>query len=415
MKKVLATGVALLMAGSIATAAEMDDNSGVKITGNARARVIYKDKEDFGNSDDDANITMDSRVRFEVRGTSAGGSYVHGRIRLAEEKFNGATDISADDNIYVDKAYIGIPFNDAFTLEAGKYRSTYGNGFVYDDMGLAGFKGIYAANGIEVFPFFEVQSEGQVSDIAQDVSEDNDAYRMGAAITVSSVENWTFGAIAAFDTDDRVNSYVDADGATVETGDGNSDGFWGSVFFNGTMAGFGIEGEFAFAENGVVLDEVQGSGDDDAWGGYIRGSYTMDALTLALDLGFTKDGFVADDDQGFVMIGAGEPITKVLFGEGGFDNYWAGLRAGYAVTEALTLTGNLVYLDADGNDGTASDESRLYDMVEVSGVLEYAVSKGCTFSWYAGYLAPSFDGRLNAAGVEEDGYFGTYAMLEVKF
>ena len=148
MKKVLATGAALLMAGSIATAAEMDDQSGVKITGNARARVIYKDKYDFGNTDADANTTMDSRVRFEIRGTAAGGAYIHGRIRLAEEKFNGTTSIAADDNIYVDKAYIGIPFNDAFTLEGGKYRVSYGKGFMYDHIGRAGFCGIYAANGI---------------------------------------------------------------------------------------------------------------------------------------------------------------------------------------------------------------------------------------------------------------------------
>lgn len=415
MKKVLATGAALLMAGSIATAAEMDDQSGVKITGNARARVIYKDKYDFGNTDADANTTMDSRVRFEIRGTAAGGAYIHGRIRLAEEKFNGTTSIAANDNIYVDKAYIGIPFNDAFTLEGGKYRVSYGNGFMYDDIGLAGFRGIYAADGIQVIPFLEMQSEGQVNGIPQDILEDNDSYRFGAALTVTSIENWSMGAIAAYDTDDRVENQV-VDGVSTATGNGNADGFWGSVFAKGTIAEvFGLEGEFAYAENGVTLDKVQGAGTDDGYGGYVRGSWNMDALTLALDLGFTKDGFAPDPFYGFVMIGGEEPIGAVAIGANGADYVWAGLRVGYAVTEALSLTGNLVWADADTNDDLPVEVNRVYDLLEISGVLKYAVSKGCTFSWYAGYLQPDYDGRLDAAGIEDDGAFGTYAKFDVNF
>lgn len=411
MKKVLATGAALLMAGSIATAAEMDDQSGVKITGNARARVIYKDSYDFGNTDQDATTTMDSRVRFEVRGTAAGGAYIHGRIRLAEEKFNGATDISADSNIYVDKAYIGVPFNDAFTLEGGKYRVSYGYGFMYDDIGLAGFRGIYDAEKMRIIPFLEVQSEGQSSDIAQDVFEDNDSYRFGVATAFDMVENWQFGFIAAYDTDDRVDS-VDGE----PTGNGNADGFWGSVYAKGTIADmFGLEGEFAYAENGVTLDKVQGAGDDDGYGGYVRGSWMMDALTLALDLGFTMDGFAPDPFYGFVMIGGEEPINAVSIGGGLADYWWAGLRVNYAVTEALSLTGNLVWADADLNDNVPVDANRVYDLLEISGVLQYAVSKGCTFSWYAGYLQPDYDGRLDAAGVEDDGAFGTYAKFDVSF
>ncbi len=415
MKKVLATGVALLMAGSIATAAEMDDKSGVKITGNARARVIYKDKYDFGNSDDSANTTMDSRVRFEVRGTAAGGAYIHGRIRLAEEKFDGATSSALDSNIYVDKAYIGIPFNDAFTLEGGKYRVSYGQGFMYDDIGLAGFRGIYAADGIQVIPFLETMSEGQSSSISQDVSEDNDSYRFGAALTATNVENWTFGAIAAYDTDDRVENQV-VENVSVPTGNGNADGFWGSVFAKGTIADvFGLEGEFAYAENGVTLDKVQGSGTDDGYGGYVRGSWNIDALTLALDLGFTMDGFAPDPFYGFVMLGGEEPISALSIGGGAVDMYWAGLRVGYAVTEALSLTGNVVYADADTNDDFPAEQTnRVFDVWEVSGVLKYAVSKGCTFSWYAGYLSPDYDGRLDTV-LEDDGAFGTYAKFDVKF
>ncbi|WP_028585387.1 hypothetical protein [Desulfogranum mediterraneum] len=409
MKKVLATGVALLMAGSIATAAEMEDKSGVSIKGNARARVIYKDKYDFGNSDNDANWTMDSRVRFDVTGTAAGGAYIKGRIRLIEQKFNGEADISENNNIYADKAYIGVPFTDEFTLEAGKYRVTYGNGFMYDDIGLAGVRGIYQNEQILVVPFFEVESEGQVSDIAKDVEEDNDSVRFGAAVQ-GTMDAWTGGILAAYQTDDRVESYIDDSGAVVATGNGENDGFFGSVFVKGTMGAFGVEGEFAYAEEGIT----DFTGVDDGYGGYLRGSWTMDALSLALDLGFTKDGYKPDPFYGFVMIGGEEPIGAQAIGENS-DWMWAGLRASYAVTEALSLTGNLVYADIDGNDDLGITDPRLANMYELSGVLKYAVSQGCTFSWYAGYLTPDFDGRLDAVGVEDDGAFGTYAKFDVKF
>ncbi len=44
MKKMLAAGAALLVCGTVATAAEPTDQAGVKITGNARAQLIYKRK-----------------------------------------------------------------------------------------------------------------------------------------------------------------------------------------------------------------------------------------------------------------------------------------------------------------------------------------------------------------------------------
>lgn len=407
MKKVFAAGAALLMAGSMATAVELEDNSGVKITGDARARVIYKDKYDFGNSDKDGSMTMDSRVRFNIYGTAAGGAYIHGRIRLAEEKFDGATDSADDDNIYVDKAYIGVPLGDAFTIEAGKYRVSYGNGFLYDDIALSGFRGIYNADNFRIIPFLEVQSEGQVSDNETDVEEDNDSYRFGAAANYQ-MEDWNIGAIAAYQTDDRTG-YTADDGTVIP--EPEEDGFFGSVFGKWKKGQFGLEGEFSYAEEGIADFNA---GADDGYGGYLRGSWYMDALTMSLDLGFTIDGFKADEYYGFVMVGGDHPITVDNFGDTG-DWTWAGLTANYALTEALSLTGNIVYVSIDGNDDVGVTDNRLAEYLEVSGALKYNVAKGTTLSWYAGYLQPDFDGRLDGAGVEDDGAFGTYAKFDVKF
>lgn len=397
MRKIFAIGPALLLAGSIATAADTDSESGITITGDARARVIYKDAYDFGNSDDDASITMDSRIRFDVTGTAAGGAYVVGRIRLAEEKFNGETSTSADDNIYVDKAYIGVPFNDAFTLEAGKYRVSYGNGFMYDDIGLAGFRGIYDTENYRLIPFFEVQSEGQESDDETDVAEDNDSYRFGVAGNYA-MDDWNLGAVAAYQTDDRTAV------------DPAEEGFFGTLFGKWKQGQFGVEGEFSYAESG--LDDFTGS--EDGYGGYIRGLWYKDALTMSLDLGFTKDGFQADEYYGFIMVGGDHPITVDEFGDTG-DWTWAGLTSTYALTDALSVTGNIVYVNIDGNDDIDVTDNRLAKYLEVSGAVEYAISKGCTFSWYAGYLQPDYDGRLDGVGVEDDPAFGTYAKFDIEF
>ena len=49
MKKVLVAGAALLLAGGIAsTASAAAVEPGVKITGDARARLVYRDSFDFG-------------------------------------------------------------------------------------------------------------------------------------------------------------------------------------------------------------------------------------------------------------------------------------------------------------------------------------------------------------------------------
>ena len=397
MKKLFAIAPALLLVGSIATAADTENEAGVTITGDARARVIYKDAYDFGNSDDDASITMDSRVRFDITGTAAGGAYVVGRVRLAEEKFNGETDIAADNNIYVDKAYIGIPFNDAFTLEAGKYRVSYGNGFMYDDIGLAGFRGIYNTENFRLIPFFEVQSEGQESDDDTDVAEDNDSNRFGVAGNYK-MEDWNVGAMAAYQTDDRTEV------------DPAEEGFFGTLFGKWKKGQFGVEGEFAYAESG--LSDFTGT--EDGYGGYLRGLWYKDALTMSLDLGFTQDGFQADEYYGFIMLGGDHPITVDEFGDTG-DWTWAGLTAEYALTDALSLTGNVVYVNVDGNDDLDVTDDRLAKYLEVSGALKYTISKGCTFSWYAGYLQPDYDGRLDGVGVEDDAAFGTYAKIDVEF
>ena len=434
MKKVLVTGAALLLAGGIAsTASAAAVEPGVKITGDARARLIYKDSYDFGQKDDGDQTNLDHRIRFNVVGTAAGGAYVKSRIRVADTY---ASDFDTDlgeraslggDNIWVDVAVLGVPFNDQFTTEVGKYRVTYGPGatttnFFYDDVSLAGLRGIVKTDTVEFNPFVEWMDEAQMSTIAEDKKQDNDEMRFGGHLKVKANEDWTFGGMLGYQIDDREKKDAVID--DLQAYNTPNEGMFASVYTKGKSGAIGFQAEFGYTEsdlngfnnwreddNGDGKDNI--GSEDDGIGGYIMPSYTMDALTLALNLGFTQDGFLPDRAFGFIMIGTEEPISAVKVGDTG-DWMWGALVAMYQVNESLKLTGNLAYVSVDAWDeggGPLTSTPALDDAMEISGKLQYTISKGADFYWLAGYLAPSFED----SALEDDGAFGTYAKFELKF
>lgn len=384
MKKVLVAGAALMLAGGIALPA-MAAEPGVSITGDARGRVIYKDSYDFGNiADKDGEFDMDSRVRFNVKGTSAGGAYVLARIRVIDGNMNGEPSPADSTNIWADKAFLSIPMGDAFTFEIGKNRVAYGNGFLYDDISTEGVRGIYGSmDDLRIIGFYDIKSEGTVSAEAQDRLEDNDLSRFGGVVDIKANPDWHFGFMAAYQIDDRVAT--------------DQEGFFGSIFTRGTMDNFALQAELAMVEDGI-----QGA-TDDGYGGYARGSYTMDALTLSADLGFTQDGYVADPFYGFVMIGGEWATQGMTFGQEG-DWLWGALSSKYQVSEDLFVVGNLVYADVDSTTATGLDS-----VMEVSGLLQYNIVPGANLQWRIGYLQPSYD------NIEDDGAFGTVARFNISF
>lgn len=435
MKKVILTSAAMLIAaGSFVTVQAAEVEPGVKFSGDARVRAILRDNWDFGAKDRDSFSWLDSRIRLKLKATAAGGAYAVGRVRLMDGRLQGneadsaGTTANGDANVWADMAYIGIPFSDNFTLEGGKYRTGYGNGFFYDDIQVAGLRGIVKAGGIEVNPFIEWHSEGQNSGIKLDSFEDNDAIRYGVHVGGQVNDNWKAGFMVAYQTDDRTkllqHTYdeVDAQGyyrqATELVEFDQHEGVLASVYFKGKEGAFGLAGEFAFNDgslNGFNQDGddrhdkgncAWGSEDsDDGYGAYLQPSYTMDALTMALNFGFTKDGFMPDPGFGFFMAGGDHALTVIKVGTGG-DWMWAGLVASYAISDDLSLTGIVAYADVDAPEG-ASD----FSAWEVSAKLAYTISKGATFSWFAGMLTPDFD----AADAADDPAFGTYGMLVVSF
>lgn len=454
MKKVLIAGAALLLAGGIGIpVAANADEPGVKITGDARVRYIFQNNVDFGQPNragrtQDARTGMDSRVRINITGTAAGGAYAKTRLRLSEgwaedyDRDNGGrADYDAGDRaVWVDMAYLGIPFNEYVTLETGKYRSTYGPmtksssfNLLYDDVSSAGAKLLITAGGWEITPFIEWMSEAQYKSRTErnpaiDRDEDNDEMRYGANFRYTFNENWAAGALLGFQTDDRAE----------DTDWKQNDGFFASLYVNGKVDNFAITAELAFTEsdingfnnwrddaypgaidsNGQPIRDSIGS-KDNGFGGYIFPNYTINNLNIGLNLGFTSNGFIPDYNFGFYLMGSEEPTRIIGVGEGG-DWLWAGLVVNYKASDKLRLTGNLVYADVDAwdpaNIGPNGDGPRstyadagLESAWEISGRLQYTISKGLVFSWYAGYLQPDFE------FIEDDGYFASYAKFDLSF
>jgi len=442
MKKVLLTGAALMLVGGmVATDATYAAEPGVNITGNARVRLWYKnDAYDF-NSDNakDSDTSMDSRVRLDITGTAAGGAYAKARIRMYEslmgdmdnDPTGSATNLGGDNNIWVDKAYVGIPFNDTFTLEVGKYRSTYGPqaatyNFFYDDVHLTGFKGIVKLDKVEINPFVEWMEEAQNDgESAENRNNDNDAIRYGVHAKAKLNSDWTIGGMVGYQSDSR-----DGDGLTdnYDVPFETNEGFFGSIYGKGQSGSFGIVGEFAVTDgdlNGFnswfddsIYTDLIGS-DDTGFGGYLFPNFQIDKLNIGLNMGFTVDGFMPDRAYGFIMLGTADnsKLTDYMIGAGG-DWLWAGLVVSYQISDDLKLTGNLVYADIDAwdtiNDGPKGGwmgSKTLDSALELSAILQYTISKGADVYFSLGMLDPD----MEYSGAADDTAFGALTRFELKF
>lgn len=455
MKKILVASAALLLATGIAAPvvhAANDAEPGVKFSGDARLRAVFRDDLSFGltrynETDQDGNITntirkkrdsfLHTRVRLNVKATAAGGAYAVGRIRLIDgnvennDRDNAATKVNGDSNIWVEMAYLGIPFSDNVTFEAGKYRETYGAGFFYRDLPMAGVRGILKFDNVVINPFVNWMAEGQNYNQTERPYAnlyDHDSILYGMHVGIQFNDNWKGGGLAGYISDERdINEFG---------GDNRQHKGWiADLYFSGKEENFGLSGEFAYNDKDVRGfnewrdDRTMGQygrdyknyrQDDDGFGFYLQPSYTIDALTLALNFGMTFGNFSPAQQFGFIMVGADHPLTTVNVGDFG-DWIWAGLVAKYAVSEDLSVTGNVVYAHIDGDDlmnrwGTAKVGSILENAWEISARLDYAISKGAEFTWFGGLLIPDFDNdAVRRYGIDDDTVFGTYGEFRVKF
>jgi len=420
MKKVLVAGAALMLAGSMVSAASAE----VNLSGDARVRYIgmssdlMRVKADLsGTEQSDYRDEFDSRIRVKFDAKAKGGAFMKARLRLDDISAWGTGSWSTDDgwdahkeskNVWADYAYIGVPMGPV-VVTGGRMPANFSTFFSWDKRPTR-LKADYNAGKVRVIGIIDVKDE--VGLTAEDVWDDNDF--MG------------YGLVASFkiNDDNAVKGYVryhdDERGAGL-AGFEDRSGWLGSVNYTGKAAMVGLEAELAYKE-ADVLNNTNTAGtriDDDGFGGFVQASLDMGAFTPAVQLGFTQDGYQADINFGFIMIGADEPITAIsTLGLSGGNTYWAALTSGYQVSEQFKLAGNLVYYDIDINDNAlenADDIRGAMDAWEISGSATYTVSEGADLTYKLGYLDQSYDGRLNAAGLSEDGIFGHYLRLAIKF
>lgn len=466
MKKVLVASAALMLAGGIvAPAFAADATPGIVITGDARARYYYK-SEDYFNAFGNINtpgvnsqLNLDSRVRFDLTGTSAGGAYIKGRIRMMENLMGDMdTDINQinqlnQNNIWADKAYFGVPFTKDITLEVGKYRSTYGPlpltyNFFYDDVNLTGARGIVKiGSNVEINPFFEYMKEAQNVNTTgsstlnpppntPDQLRDHDEVRYGVHAKGKINQDWTVGGMLGYQQDQRNEAPPSLANPTGITQ--NSGGF-GSIYTNGKVGKFALVGEVGVTaadingfnawreDSNTIVNDAIGS-NDTGFGGWIFPNYTIDKLNLGLNAGFTSSGFLPDRAFGFVMLGSTDNsvITAQQIGTDG-DWMWVGFVPTYTFNESLKLWGNLVYANVSNNwkdtgDGPGfvkgTNQRSLDSAWELSAVLQYTIVKGADVFFAVGYLDPSLEyvnKTATAAPLKDDSVLGAYTRFELKF
>ncbi len=386
MKKVIAAAAGLMLVGAMAGSA----SAAVSFGGDARARAYYQQNYDFGSvsvDEETGAVTRDreqdnfvaSRVRIQARAEAPGGAYAIGRALYGNGTWDGGNSGTAD--IDADKAYIGVPMGMTL-LQAGRLptdllRST---SFFEQDITRDGLQfDIMATDmatiGLWYFINYEARQNG-------DLVDDNDNSVYGIYADLKFGGDWGTRLGVLYEDDQVLNDGRDDDGA------------YGGIEFAGPGGPVAVSGALAFDDRGEG---------DTGWGGFLKGGMQFGATGVALEAGFTDKGFVTDGDYGFIMIGGGFSITPYTIGSEGTSNWWIGVPVTFAVSEMLTLGGNLAYVDMD----------EFGEAFEISGTLKYLISDGANVQWDIGYLGYS-QGDTNDID-EEDSPFGTALTFNVSF
>ncbi|MFC1832603.1 hypothetical protein ACFL0S_11375 [Thermodesulfobacteriota bacterium] len=391
MKKVIAAAAGLMLVGTMVGSASAD----VSFGGDARARAYYQQDYDFGSTTVDEEtgaVTRDreqdnfiaSRVRIQARATAPGGAYAVGRALYGNGTWDGGNSGTAD--IDADKAYIGVPMGMTL-LQAGRLpvdllRST---AFFEQDVTKDGLQFDVMATdmatiGLWYFINYEARQNG-------DNVDDNDISDYGIYADLKFGGDWGTRMGILYRDDQVLNDDRDDDGA------------FGGIEFAGPGGPLAISGAIAFDDRGEG---------DTGWGAFASAGMQFGATGVALEAGFTDKGFVTDGDYGFIMIGGGASITPYTIGSEGESNWWIGVPVSFAVSEMLTLKGNLAYIDMD----------EFGEGFEISGSLVYLISDGANVQWDIGYLGYSQgDGGIDGdfALDDEGSPFGTALTFNVSF
>ncbi|RWX46718.1 hypothetical protein VT99_12051 [Candidatus Electrothrix marina] len=425
MKKVLVAGAALMLAGSMVSAASAgnpeeapEETTGVSISGDARVTYVggvdyYRVKTDL--SADGYGDYFDSRVGVNVDAVAKGGASVHARMYFDDQGWNDDvvwnTGVTGDAQLGVstDYAYIKVPLSDTLTVKAGRLPLNF-SPFYAGEIRPTRVQVIYESGNLKLVPWIGVVTE-EGSDL--DDLNDSDFMQYGIIPVLKLNDAWTLKGYFRYNDDARewandpsVETVGGVEVAVPATAHRDSSGFDGSVNLSGTAGNVGLTAEVSYK-----AADVQGT-EDDGTGGYIQAAFSMPGITPIVLAGMTQDGFMAFRDFGFVMVGGNESTTVVNVGNSKGDLMFGALVLLHDISDRFSVQGNLLYASYDyENDSVAA--SQLDSAIEISGVMNYAVSESTSFEYKLGYLAPTYND--GAADIYEDAYIGQVLRMNVAF
>jgi endonuclease V-like protein UPF0215 family len=418
MKKVLVAGAALMLAGSMVSAASAGtpgdapkEETGVSISGDARVtyvgwgdyRTNVNDKSTDGYSD-----YFESRISLNVDAKATGGSFMKSRIYFDNEGYDDDAmwDGYTTEQVSVDYAYFGVPLNDNWKVIAGHMTVDTTTFFSWGGR-KSRVKAVYKNNGLKIVPILQINDEFTDNDI--DEWSDNDAMSYGLIVAKAFNQDWKAKFFGMYFDDARemqevTTTEVQEDGSEVDVtavvSRTDRSGGIAVVHLDGAVGNVGLA-----AELGYKSSDVQGT-EDDGMGGYVQATVNLGAVNPIFLFGMTQNGFMADNDFGFVMVGGNDSTAKVAkVGNANGDLMFAAVTLPFDISDRFSVTGNLFYADYDSN--TAGG---IVDAIEVSGVATYAMSESTSLTYKAGYLAPSYDDDT-----VDDPFFGHLLRMEVAF
>ncbi|CAK8720502.1 Porin [Candidatus Electrothrix laxa] len=420
MKKVLVAGAALMLAGSMVSAASAgnpvetpDETTGVSISGDARVTYVGWTDYDRDVEDSEANGYSDyfeSRVGLNFDAVAKGGASVHARLYFDDKGYNDDVvwDGSGDAQwgVSTDYAYFKVPLSETMTMEAGRMPLNFTKFYSWD-IRPTRVRLVYKSGNLKLIPFVGVVDEDSTN---LDNWDDNDFMQYGIVPVLKINDAWTVKGFFRYNDDAREwatdSSVVVVSGAPVEVAATENDdrsGFDGSVNLSGTVGNVGLTAEVSYVSADYQKTE------DDGIGGYVQAAFSMPGITPVVLAGMTQDGFVADRNFGFVMVGGNEPTTVVDVGNSDGDLMFGALVLMHDISDRFSAQCNLLYASYDYDD----EEGKIDSAIEVSGVLSYVLSESTSFEYKLGYLAPTYND--GADEVLEDAYIGHSMQMNVEF
>jgi hypothetical protein len=456
MKKIIAASAGLLLIGSMVSAASAE----VTFTGDARERFLLQEKYNSNKNQEDYGY---GRVRLLMNATAKGGAYANVRMIFGNNQAysdlgtppgtglgTGSDAVAGGNgknimNYATDWAYMGIPLGPV-TILAGRMPDTSDLWFRFDKR-VDGVAAVYANKMTSVTLMADkILENNEWPTQSATTTQDSDINQYAAILKQKFSADWDMLAYLIYQ-DDQVHDANKIGGDGLK-GTAKVTGPAGPVKLQAELsgaaknladysnAGVAQNATSKYSENNMAPTWKNGALKyDNGYGGNVHAKMSFGPADATWVGGFTKNGFQADANYGFLMMGGGmggatpdipgvgSPITALSrIGQNptnatlSSDTMFTGLIGDYQASKMIKLVGILAYADVKNYGG----------LLEVSGLVNFAVTDGAYINLGAGLLNKSLSKKLNdpmynpvATATYVDDHkkmaYGAFTELGVKF